>query len=324
MERTPFGEVGAARLQHLQSMKNHQNAVSPGLANPLKAMSPTAGVKRSVERVFEDEAFDTENVDPEIVNGSKKTKNSDGTVTKKSLFNLNLVSKEGDITTVGTPTMSSAPAITSTPAGRSPPRPKRVSALSKGRGVSSSRRHAERPSERMKKTSSLDNALHGSFGKSDTTLGKKSGKSMPKGWFFDIHVDSAQEEACNIMEHSAGILDISSDDEGGPSKKDDKGKENVAPPDYEVYLATVHPTRVERPRGAKARHSAKVDLEAMITNSMEDRSPLAGLEDEEFYPPGLDQSSVEVIPSDETVETEAVRPEAKSSIHVAVDEEDRQ
>ena len=305
-------------------MLTHCIAVAHGLAAPLKAMAPVAGVKRSVEHVSDDDDSNIENIDPEMVNGSKKAKNSNGTVTKKSLFNLSLVTKDGSVTTIGAPTMGPTSATTSTPAGRSPPKPKRVSALSKGRGLLSGRLRAERPSGRMTKTSSLDTALTGSLGKSVQSSGKKSGKNMPKGWFFDIHVDSAQDEACNIMQHSAVTLDISSDDEAGPSKKDDKGKENIAPAGYDAYLASVHSTRSQRPRGVKAQRAAKVELEAMVTSIVEDRFPLGGLETEAFYPPGLDETSVEVVPVDDTVNTATTESEAKSPIHVAVDEDDHE
>ncbi|SLM34635.1 hypothetical protein LPUS_03494 [Lasallia pustulata] len=55
--------------------------------------------------------------------------------------------------------------------------------------------------------------------------------SNPKGWMFEIHEDTAEEEMGNLMEHSTCTLSIS-DDERRQAAKDDRGKENIPPLDF--------------------------------------------------------------------------------------------
>lgn len=107
---------------------------------------------------------------------------------------------------------------------------------------------------------------------------------MPSGWFFAIHEDTLEEEAANLMEHSTGILDISSDDEAGPSKKDARGKENIPPADF---------VRAEAEAEGSAKHR-RCDPDAM-KDVGEERSPLGALDAKEFYAKGLDDGSVEVL-----------------------------
>ena len=128
---------------------------------------------------------------------------------------------------------------------------------------------------------------------------------MPKSWFFDIHEDTLEEEAANIMEHSTGILDISSDDEAGPSKKDERGKENIPPTDHatNVVADDVQPT------GKKARRP--VDPDAM-KDVGEERSPLGALPAEDFYASGLDAKSIEIIKAEQ--DEEKSEPSCKENI----------
>ncbi|KAL9081917.1 MAG: hypothetical protein Q9159_006901 [Coniocarpon cinnabarinum] len=118
-------------------------------------------------------------------------------------------------------------------------------------------------------------------------------ESMPSAWFFNIHEDTPDEEAANIMEHSTGILDISSDDEASPRKRDDRGKENIPPVDH--VDNSVNEDRDASTTGVKrGRH---MDPNAM-RDVGEDRTPLENLNAEDFYGKGLDKSSVEIIKSD--------------------------
>lgn len=121
---------------------------------------------------------------------------------------------------------------------------------------------------------------------------------MPKSWFFDIHVDSPEEEAANMMEHSASILDISSDDDSSERRRKleaEKGKENVPPPDW------TGPVRAAA-RAAETVHRGVCDegkrkaMAAEKTESMEeDRKALMEMEAKDFYPEGLDEGSAVLV-----------------------------
>lgn len=120
---------------------------------------------------------------------------------------------------------------------------------------------------------------------------------MPKSWFFDIHVDSPEEEAANMMEHSASILDISSDDDSSERRRKleaEKGKENVPPPDW------TGPVRA--PRAAETVHRGICDaakkaarLAEKVERMEEDRAALKEMEARDFYPEGLDEGSVVLV-----------------------------
>jgi hypothetical protein len=121
---------------------------------------------------------------------------------------------------------------------------------------------------------------------------------MPKGWFFEIHEDSPEQEAANLMEHSASVLDISSDDDvETKALNEERGKENIPPPGflssrsytstspdalddgYETEILIEEP--VKRPR-----------LRKFVQDSMdEDRKPLGDLAPSEFYGEGCNASS---------------------------------
>lgn len=100
-----------------------------------------------------------------------------------------------------------------------------------------------------------------------------------------------------MMEHSASVLDISSDDDMETKKRNEdleRGKENIPPPDFHfaqprVQGANVTETGIEvaieepvkRPR-----------LRTFVQDAMdEDRRPLGDLVPSEFYGEGCDASS---------------------------------
>lgn len=130
---------------------------------------------------------------------------------------------------------------------------------------------------------------------------------MPSSWFFEIHEDTPEEEAANLMEHSTLTLDISSDDDCDARKArdmDDRGKENVPPPDW------TGPTlrrAYSAPAGShKGIHSAKkaMQLVEKLKDAMqEDRAALGSLNAQDFYPDGLDDKSV-VLVAEPAVEKE--------------------
>ena len=121
---------------------------------------------------------------------------------------------------------------------------------------------------------------------------------MPKGWFFEIHEDTPEQEAANLMEHSASVLDISSDDDAQTKAKNTellKGKENIPPPDFAPLQPRTasassvdddgEETEIEEP--VKRPRLRKITQDAMD----EDRRPLGDLPPSEFYGDGCDASS---------------------------------
>lgn len=120
---------------------------------------------------------------------------------------------------------------------------------------------------------------------------------MPKGWFFEIHEDTPEQEAANLMEHSASVLDISSDDDAETKARNDdllQGKENIPPPNFaslqpRTAFANVldegEETEIEEP--VKRPRLRKITQDAMD----EDRRPLGDLSPSEFYGEGCNAGS---------------------------------
>lgn len=141
-----------------------------------------------------------------------------------------------------------------------------------------------------------------------------------ESWFFDIHEDTDQELATNLMEHSTCTLDISSDEESAARMKDERGKENVPPMDdisqtrtYISNSSTSTSTSDMKSRVREARRRKELDsCEIEI-----DRSPLGEMLAEDFYPEDCDGSSVVIIPAEippEAAEEDAEGQQETSSI----------
>jgi hypothetical protein len=110
----------------------------------------------------------------------------------------------------------------------------------------------------------------------------------PASWFFDIHVDSEQEEMTNLMQHSTGVLDIS-DDESKISTADDRGKENVPPAELGIDLPRSREV-IALVEAAATRKAGKME---------EDRSPLGELNAADYYPEDCNAFSFAVVYDDE-------------------------
>jgi len=119
---------------------------------------------------------------------------------------------------------------------------------------------------------------------------------MPRDWFFEIYEDTPEEEAANLMEHSTLTLDLSSDEESSRKEKDGRGKENVAPEDYDAPTAS---RSVSEPSVATPRRVKKTELvrKKIVTEDMDDgeRSPLSDLETDPFIPEGLDKDAHVIV-----------------------------
>lgn len=109
-------------------------------------------------------------------------------------------------------------------------------------------------------------------------------KTHPDSWLFNIHVDTEVEEATNLMQHSAGRLDISDDE--GRSRFDECDKENIPPSELGIILST------------PAQPATMASRKNMMAES---RSPLGELVASDYYGPGLDNLSYEIIHEPEYV-----------------------
>ena len=173
---------------------------------------------------------------------------------------------------------SSAP----TPAGRSP-KHKRIGILSRRRLTTNSFTRVNPPSSTVESTNglpfSIDAALAG-------TVPKYKPKSTHgKGWHFDIHEDTKDEEVSNMMVHDTTTLDIS-DDDSSSSKGDKDNKENIPPIDSPAAVASV--THV-----AATRRDLMTD---------ETRAPLGDLDAKDFYAEGCDASSCIIVAAEDPCE----------------------
>lgn len=249
------------------------------------------------------------------------------------------------------------------PAGRSPTR-KRVGILNNRRRTSTPITRVDPPKFSTSKPSglgfSIDAALSGtipSYGarqlqrqalssKSIATPSSRSQvshKEVPaslhvseskSSWFFQIHEDTEEELATNLMEHSTCTLDISSDEESLTRMRNERGKENVPPLD-DISQTRTSLTAFASGSSASVSMSRRdemdiremkmrIKMQQKKRREMEegaidvDRSPLGEMRKEDFYAEGCDEKSVFVILPDPepeyTTEVEAsVAEEAGSS-----------
>ena len=123
---------------------------------------------------------------------------------------------------------------------------------------------------------------------------------MPKGWFFEIHEDTPEQEAANLMEHSASVLDISSDDDFETKKRNEdleRGKENIPPPDFLMNQPRIQVSADVMETGLETDSLVQEPvkrprLRTFVQDAMdEDRKPLGDLQPSEFYGEGCDASS---------------------------------
>ncbi|KAJ5673222.1 hypothetical protein N7507_002349 [Penicillium longicatenatum] len=266
--RQPFASLDTPRMGSVMRSKLNRQNIQNGVS-----------LKSSILE-------DSENIDPYTRSLSAKRKRSldDDEISKGSPKPLKTsriaLSTRPSVSHFSTPlktipsTPKSAPILK--PAGRTPPKSckafGRRSAIAKSR-PDSGKRAVARPF-------SLATALNQS---------KPAAKpqSQPKSWFFDIHVDSEQEEMTNLMQHSTGVLDISDDE--GKTSVDARGKENVPPSELGIDL----------PRSSQAVAMAAA-AEARKAEKMEDdRSPLGELTASDYYPEDCNAFSYAVVYDDD-------------------------
>ncbi|KAJ5303899.1 2-3-dihydroxybenzoic acid decarboxylase [Penicillium atrosanguineum] len=273
--RQPFASLDTPRMNTLMRSKLNRQNQQNGAALSAK------------QSIFID---NSENIDPSSLSSSSKRKRSfdDDDISKGSpkplkSSRLSLTQDNNVSSRLSTPlrlvptTPRSAPLLK--PAGRTPP-PKsckafgRRSAIAKAR-PESSKRAVARP-----------------FSLATALSQNKPAATKPKGpasWFFDIHVDSEQEEMTNLMQHSTGVLDIS-DDEGKTSPADGRGKENVPPADLGIDL----------PRSRQATALVAAADARKASKMEEDRAPLGELAASDYYPEDCNAFSYTVVYDDES------------------------
>lgn len=137
----------------------------------------------------------------------------------------------------------------------------------------------------------------------------------PSSWFFDIYVDTAEDEATNAMHHSTGCLDIS-DDEEKKAKVDDRGKENIPPHELGITMPTSSSTTQTATQttsttdatnnnnntaatATTANNNSTTALMRKILMAYEQRAPLAELKASDYYAAGLHALSYAVILEDD-------------------------
>ncbi|KAG9911456.1 hypothetical protein KCU98_g2956, partial [Aureobasidium melanogenum] len=302
---------------------------------PTSSPSLKPSAKRRITPSFDDfdaQKDDAENVNPNMFLSPMKRTKTDSSSTTLKPKGLSTLPSSFDFTfnpTKTTPTTSMPPpaivpsrlstpmkysGVTkpstrtplTAPAGRSPKSKRDRRRLSVHTPVTSA---LSRPSARTGLPFSIDAALTASLKTTAPTaaLPKPATslqESMPSSWFFAIHEDTPEEEAENLMEHSTLTLDLSSDDESATKANEDRGKENVAPADYDPVTSSA-----SSPRPSRRSQKSAIDMET----DEAPRAPLGSLDTTEFIPEGLTKDSVVVITElSETCTFEA--PEEKQEL----------
>ncbi|PGH00578.1 hypothetical protein AJ80_09149 [Polytolypa hystricis UAMH7299] len=297
--RQPFGIIGASRLRVLDSMKNHQNGLT---ANSRK-------------RRHESESSDTENVDPSLKSSAKRKRTTlDDGAFKKPVNFINTPVKSIFVqpSSVRLQTPISRPkdlhipksAPLRAPAGRSPK--SKVGKAFSRRSIGSYKR-VDPPSFAKhlapRAPFSIADALNGTFSPAVSAKPLPLEKPRSKTWDFEIYVDTEQDEMSNLMEHSTCVLDIS-DDEEKAAVKDDRGKENIPPPEFTGLAVSMN--RASSQPGSDTRNVEMTD---------EPRSALGELDVSHFIAKGEDASKVVVV-SEEDQETDELAGPVTCSTYV--------
>jgi len=314
------------------------------LTSPLALSTLSSPTKRKAT-AYED---DSENVDPIIFFSPKKSKGSDGTSNDTTqlqkpvnFFLTKAPPSPNDFSAALKPTpvsprrpilpaRSPAPRINtksiplSAPAGRSPTR-KRIGILNRRKTASPFTR-VDPPKFGAPSSSlgfSIDAALSGTIPsysarqRQASPVAKEDALPIPvlytpapkDSWFFDIHEDTPEELATNLMEHSTCTLDISSDEESASRLKDERGKENIPP------LDDISQTRIQVSDPVEQAESSMASLKAEMRAQRRrreveegacdvDRVALGEMAAEDFWAEGCDGESVFLVPSEEDIEAE--------------------
>jgi hypothetical protein len=274
---------------------------------------PATGKRQRAPEIFED--VDSENMDPSVFASPTKKSKTSSTLgfdfVKPSKFTLvptptrsvSLNATPSALSTRKILTPSSTAKSTPITKSRGSPKHNRISAISKRRASSSPFRRVDPPSFSHSSPAapfSIDAALSGSIAgytpKAPVVAAPAAPAisiledAMPNSWFFAIHEDTPEQEAANLMEHSASVLDISSDDDMATKQRNEeqeRGKENIPPPDFLLAQPRAHEENPENVEAVKRPRLRKFVQDAME----EDRRPLGDLVASDFYAEGCDAGS---------------------------------
>jgi hypothetical protein len=275
---------------------------------------PTSSAPSSLKRRHASpDNSDSENVDPNILKSLTKRKRAefgdDVTTSKSQRYSLTTIPStkprlfaSSNLTPRLDTSKSTAPASAPAAAGRSPTR-------SKHQGTLPRKRFAPPQFGTKPPALSLAAALSGTLAHKKSKKIRTIEESKPKSWFFDIYEETEAQQDYTVnewtMTQSATILDIS-DDESKARDRADRGKENIPPNDVAVV-----------PSGTNTLSSTSLKVPSSRKDMMTDepRTPLGDLNAADYYPEGLDASSVVLVHDDVT------EPEKVSAIHEVVDPE---
>ncbi|KAK6609331.1 hypothetical protein H4I96_03262 [Botrytis cinerea] len=374
--RQPFAPLNSSRLQNMTSIKNRQNAPSPHNTSPKRKATSfeSDDDSENVDSIFFEspkrskavgEPKDTYSKPPTFFLTKAPPSPTEATLTSplkptKSTTQRKILQSRTQTPKVTATAPKSTPLTA--PAGRSPTR-KRVGILNNHRRASSAITRVDPPKFSTSKPSglsfSIDAALSGtipSYGarqrqrqalSSKGTKAQTSHKEIPSSlhapegkssWFFQIHEDTEEEHATNLMEHSTGILDISSDEETLTRLRDERGKENVPPLDdisqtrtSLTAFASSSSTSVSRKDEMEIREmKMRIKMQQKKRREMEegaidvDRAPLGEMRKEDFYAEGCDEKSVFIILPDPEPEASVEEEEAEKEAEAPLEEEEEQ
>ncbi|KAF7959934.1 hypothetical protein EAE96_001537 [Botrytis aclada] len=373
--RQPFAPLNSSRLQNITSIKNRQNALSPNSTSPKrKAISfESDDDSENVDPIFFESPKRSKAVEETKDTYSKPTSyfltKAPPSPTEASLTSpLKPIKSTTQRRVLQTRTQT--PKVTTTapkstpltaPAGRSPTR-KRVGILNNHRRASSSITRVDPPKFSTSKPSglsfSIDAALSGTIPSysarqrqrqalsSKGTKAQTSQKEIPSSlhanegkssWFFQIHEDTEEEHATNLMEHSTGILDISSDEETLTRLRDERGKENVPPLDdisqtrtLLTAFASSSSMSMSRKDDVEIREmKMRIKMQQKKRREIEegaidvDRAPLGEMRKEDFYAEGCDEKSVFIILPDPEPEVSVEEEETEKETEVPLEQEEQ-
>ncbi|KAI0552173.1 hypothetical protein F4679DRAFT_101485 [Xylaria curta] len=329
--RQPFAPLNEARLQTLTSLKNRQNAIANVSPGKRKASDVTGSDNtENVDPSFSKRAKGTDGFFPSkdsfpkspaffltksaSINDLPVTNTSSAQPSAAAPLSRTFLSPASPAAKLNLTSMARSSPL-SAPGGRSLTR-------KRSGGLRSSRRRTGgslgQPVFALTNASSpaapfsLDAALRGTIS-SYTHRGSASSKKPPSSlsssgpsdfsglyeprmnssWFFNIHEDTVIEDMTNDLDHKTSGLDLMSEEQKLQKLQEEyeESKENHPPLDDVSQLS--------RPPSHAVRCSS--DTDEMVAER--ERSPLSDLDPRDYYPEGLNEDSIIMVPGDEDEET---------------------
>ncbi|KAJ5908629.1 hypothetical protein N7495_001311 [Penicillium taxi] len=280
--RQPFASLDSPRVRPLmQSRLNRQNQQVDAILSAKKTpiFTDAENIDPLTQSLSSKRKRTLDDVDEAICKGSPKPLKTSRIAHSPRVLGVSPRSLCTPLKTkIATPKSAPIPK----PAGRSPP-PK--SSRSIGRSVVAKSR-----TEQIKRGVAAPFSLATALSKGRAAAARPKPQPKPTSWFFEIHVDSEQEEMTNIMQHSTDNLDLNAE---GKISSDGRGKENVPPAELGIDL----PPSIETVALAAAAAVVK-------TSKMdEDRVPLGELDASDYAPADSDSFPHFIVHDDSEKET---------------------